>query len=185
MKGMLNKHPLCITEEIMGHNEHSHKAEQEKEKLVCAVITVSDTRTPENDTSGKAIMEALKAGEHPVIAYHIVKDEPDEIIALIDDLTDSCQMILLNGGTGITRRDTTFEAVHGLLEKEITGFGELFRSLSYAEIGSAAMLSRATGGLYHDTILFSMPGSTAAVELAMSKLIMPELHHIAWMLWGK
>ncbi len=169
----------------MGHKEHSHKSEQAQEKLTSAVITVSDTRTPETDTSGKAIITALEAGGHPVLNYHIVKDEPDEIVALIDDLTASCQLILINGGTGITRRDTTYEAVHRLLEKEITGFGELFRSLSYAEIGSAAMLSRATGGIYHNTILFSMPGSTAAVELAMEKLIIPQLHHIAWMLWGK
>jgi molybdenum cofactor biosynthesis protein B len=159
--------------------------EQARQPVTCAVITVSDTRTEANDTSGRTMREKLEAAGHKVGCYTIVKDEPEEITKLLEDLATKGQVqaVLLNGGTGISRRDTTYEAVSELLEKRLDGFGELFRILSYQEIGAAAMLSRAVAGTYRDLILFSTPGSTAAVRLAMDKLIVPELAHLVWELW--
>lgn len=167
----------------MSHN-HQENAAKAHHAMACAVIIVSDTRTPETDVSGKWIMETLKGAGHKIAAYEIVRDEPDQIIRLVEKLALSCQLILLSGGTGIAKRDTTYEAISGLLEKEIGGFGELFRMLSYAEIGPAAMLSRATGGLFKDTLIFSLPGSTGAVTLAMTELILPELDHMAYLVEG-
>jgi molybdopterin adenylyltransferase len=159
--------------------------EQAKQPVTCAVITVSDTRTEANDTSGRTMRDKLEAAGHKVGFYTIVKDEPDEITKLLENLAiqGQVQAVLLNGGTGISRRDATYEAVSDLLEKRLDGFGELFRMLSYAEIGAAAMLSRAVAGTYRDLVLFSTPGSTAAVRLAMDKLIVPELAHLVWELW--
>jgi molybdenum cofactor biosynthesis protein B len=157
-----------------------HKAEAPK-RVGCMVITVSDTRTEETDKSGQLMKELLAAADQPVILYRIVKDEPSEIISAIEAgaAHPDVQVILLNGGTGIAKRDTTYEAVQGLLEKEMPGFGEIFRMLSYTEdIGAAAMLSRAIAGIYRGKAVFSTPGSTGAVRLAMSKLIIPELGHI-------
>lgn len=150
--------------------------------VACALVTVSDTRTPETDTSGAAIRERLEAAGHSVAFYRIVKDEPEEIAALLDQIIDetAAQAVLLNGGTGIARRDTTYDAVARKLEKTLPGFGELFRMLSYEEIGAAAMLSRATAGVYRDRLVFSMPGSSNAVKLAMDRLIVPELEHLAY-----
>ena len=151
----------------------------------CGIITVSDTRTESTDKSGMIMKELLAASNHRVVHYEIIKDEPDQIRGVLSRFADegSCQVILLNGGTGISRRDTTYEAVSGLLEKELNGFGEIFRYLSYQEIGSGAFLSRATAGAYRDMILFSMPGSHNAVRLAMEKLIVPELSHLVWEIW--
>jgi molybdenum cofactor biosynthesis protein B len=145
------------------------------------VITVSDTRTPDNDTSGQFIQQALTQAGHTVSAYHIVKDEPEDIRRLLTHYiqTPETEAILLNGGTGLSSRDGTYEVVQSCLEKELTGFGELFRYLSYAEIGAAAMMSRATAGVARGTVLVSMPGSTAAVRLAMEKLLVPELAHMS------
>jgi molybdenum cofactor biosynthesis protein B len=161
-----------------------HK-EASKGSVDCAVITVSDTRTEETDESGKIMKDLLAAAGHRVAHYEIVKDEPDQIRGLLARLADSgkCQAVLLNGGTGISRRDTTYEAVASLLEKRLDGFGEIFRQLSYGEIGSGAMLSRATAGAYRDMIVFSTPGSRNAVRLAMEKLIVPELSHLVWEIW--
>jgi molybdenum cofactor biosynthesis protein B len=144
------------------------------------VITCSDTRTPRTDTSGAAIMEMLKARGHRVAAYHLIKDEPSAITDLIRQgaKTPDVQAIIINGGTGISRRDTTFEAVDGLLEKRLDGFGEIFRYLSFKDIGSAAIMSRATAGLYQNTIVISIPGSEKAVRLAMDQLILNELGHM-------
>lgn len=148
----------------------------------CAIVTVSDTRTPETDTSGAAVRERLEAAGHRVVFYRIIRDEPDQIAALLDLIIEqsSAQAVLFNGGTGIARRDTTYDALSAKLEKTLPGFGELFRMLSFGEIGAAAMLSRATAGVYRSRLVFSMPGSSNAVKLAMDRLIVPELEHLAW-----
>lgn len=144
------------------------------------VITCSDTRMPDTDTSGKLIRTLLEKYGHSVAAYHLVKDEPVQIRATIEAGTrnDAIQAIIINGGTGISRRDSTFEAVDALLEKRLDGFGEVFRYLTYKDIGSPAIMTRATAGLYRGRIVFSTPGSEAAVRLAMEKLILPELGHL-------
>ncbi|HVZ24204.1 MAG TPA: molybdenum cofactor biosynthesis protein B [Vicinamibacterales bacterium] len=144
----------------------------------CAVFTVSDTRTPETDASGRAIEELLVAAGHHVIARALMRDEPADVRAAVAAQIGSADAVITTGGTGITSRDTTYEALEGLLEKRLDGFGELFRALSYAEIGSAAMLSRATAGTSKRTAVFLLPGSESAVRLAMNKLILPEIGHI-------
>jgi molybdenum cofactor biosynthesis protein B len=124
----------------------------------------------------------LRAAGHEIIAYHIVKDEPDQINQVLTDLVEraDCDAVIFNGGTGIARRDTTYDTVSRRLEKQLDGFGELFRSLSYAEIGAAAMLTRATAGVLSGTVIFLTPGSTNAVGLAMDKLIIPEIAHVVF-----
>ncbi|MCY3955752.1 MAG: MogA/MoaB family molybdenum cofactor biosynthesis protein [Nitrospira sp.] len=169
------------------HNPHVHDQPPPAEhkargpaSIECGVITCSDTRTPETDKSGQLIRELLTQGGHRIGAYHVVKDEPVEVRELVRELGEQpgLDALIINGGTGISRRDSTFEAVDGLLEKRLPGFGELFRYLSYKDIGSPAMLSRATAGLYQGIVLFSIPGSSGAVRLAMEALILPELPHI-------
>jgi molybdenum cofactor biosynthesis protein B len=161
----------------MSHQEHRQQAAGH---IGCAVITVSDTRTPENDTSGQFMQQALTQAGHTVRAYSIVKDEPEDIRRLLKHYIQAADTaaILLSGGTGLSARDGTYEVVQSCLDKELTGFGELFRYLSYAEIGAAAMMSRATAGVASGTVIVSMPGSSAAVRLAMEKLILPELAHM-------
>jgi molybdenum cofactor biosynthesis protein B len=146
----------------------------------CAVITVSDTRTVETDKSGQRIQQLLKEAGHQIGAYEIVKDEPDQIRSLLEAVSQKANLdvIIFNGGTGIAPRDTTYDAIEGLLEKTLPGFGELFRWLSYQEIGSRAIASRATAGVFQTKLVFSLPGSTNAVTLAMEKLILPELQHL-------
>lgn len=122
----------------------------------------------------------LDEAGHAVVSYRIVPDDYDRIVDTVSELVQEVEVILLTGGTGITRRDGTFEAVSSLLEKTLPGFGEIFRVLSYDDIGPAAMLSRATAGVFRNTLVFSMPGSTGAVRLAMEKLIVPELSHLTW-----
>ncbi len=148
----------------------------------CAVLTVSDTRTPETDTSGALIRRRLAESGHAAVDYRIVKDEPEQIRQLIDAWAadTAVQAIVSNGGTGIAARDTTYDAVAGLLEKRLDGFGELFRMLSYGEIGPAAMLSRAVAGVYRGRLVVAMPGSRNAVRLAMEKLLVPELGHLVY-----
>jgi len=167
---------------FVGHQEHEQRAQAEAPKSIrCGIITISDTRTPETDTSGAAIRVALEERGHVIARYAVVPDEPSQIVALVRELAaDGCQVILTNGGTGISRRDSTFEAITSLLEKQLSGFGELFRMLSYAEIGPAAMLSRATAGTFGDTLIFCLPGSTGAVRLALEQLILPEIAHLVW-----
>ena len=156
--------------------------EQATETVTCAVLTISDTRTEADDKSGKLIRERLTAAGHRVEDYHVLPDDASEIRRNIVRIADEarCQAILTNGGTGIAARDTTYEAVAGLLEKRLDGFGEIFRFLSWDEIGSGAMLSRAIAGIYRDLVIFCMPGSSGAVRLALDKLIVPELSHLAW-----
>lgn len=144
------------------------------------VITCSDTRTTETDSSGQLIQMLLTSQGHQVVAYHLVKDEPAQIKGRIADgiANDAVQAIIINGGTGISRRDSTFEAVDAMLEKRLEGFGEVFRYLTYQDIGSPAIMSRATAGIINGRVLFSTPGSENAVRLAMEKLILPELGHL-------
>ena len=146
----------------------------------CHVLTISDTRTAANDTSGNAIVELLTAGGHRVAGRDIVRDDPAAIRqALSAQLADSAApVIITTGGTGITSRDSTYEVVVNLLEKRLDGFGELFRVLSYQEIGAAAMMSRACAGTAQGKLILSLPGSENAVRLAMTKLILPELGHL-------
>ena len=159
------------------HHEHKSHAPT---RVRCLVITCSDTRTTDTDISGRLIMKLLAEQGHEVAGYHIVKDEPAQITATIAAglSNDAVQAVIVNGGTGISRRDSTFEAVHALLEKRLDGFGEIFRYLTYQDIGSPAIMSRATAGIVKGRVLFSTPGSENAVRLAMEKLILPELGHL-------
>lgn len=161
----------------MSHSDHRATSPT---SIRCAVVTVSDTRTLETDTGGGAIVSLLGEHGHLVVERAIVRDEPATLRALLDTLLarDEVQVVITTGGTGITSRDGTFEVVTGLLEKTLTGFGELFRMLSYAEIGAAAMMSRATAGLARGRMLIALPGSPHAVRLAMTKLVLPELGHL-------
>jgi molybdenum cofactor biosynthesis protein B len=151
-----------------------------REALNMAVVTVSDTRTLETDTSGALIVTLAEQGGHRVVGRHILRDEPAEMTRLFQALCvcDDLDAILVTGGTGVSPRDQTYETVSALLTKPLTGYGELFRMLSYAEIGPACLLSRAVGGLIGKKVILVMPGSRAAVELAMRKIILPELPHI-------
>jgi molybdenum cofactor biosynthesis protein B len=146
----------------------------------CYLVTVSDTRTEETDTAGRAIGDLLRAAGHQVTGRTIVRDDPDLVRGTIERqlANPDLQVIILTGGTGITSRDSTYEAVNGLLDKRLDGFGELFRMLSYEQIGSAAMLSRACAGLVAGRIVVALPGSEAAVRLAMERLLIPELGHL-------
>jgi molybdopterin adenylyltransferase len=161
------------------HTAHEHKSHAPG-SIGCMVITCSDSRTQETDSSGQRIMHLLKHAGHTVVAYHLVKDEPSKIKAKVKAaLTDKkIQAIIINGGTGISKRDSTFEAVDAMLEKRLVGFGEIFRYLTYQDIGSPAIMSRATAGIIKGRVLFSTPGSENAVRLAMEKLILPELGHL-------
>jgi len=146
----------------------------------CTVVTVSDTRTMETDVGGRTIAELLAAAGHRVAARLILPDEPEPMRRTLVEHADrdDVDAILLTGGTGLSSRDQTFETVSGLLTKTLPGYGELFRMLSFAEIGAAAMLSRAVGGLLGRTVVLTMPGSPAGVRLAMEKVILPELGHL-------
>ncbi len=149
--------------------------------VTCVVITVSDTRTPDTDTGGRAIAERLAAEGHQVIARELVPDEPARIAAVLSQhLHGSAQAVILTGGTGLAPRDTTVDTVAPMFVRRLDGFGELFRMLSYDQVGAAAMLSRACAGVIAGRIVFVLPGSEAAVRLAMDRLILPELSHIVW-----
>jgi|SRR5262245_1051936 len=153
--------------------------------VACAIVTVSDTRTVDTDTSGARIRELLSAAGHRVAAYDILPDEPSIVRPRLTELiAESVDAVIVNGGTGLAPRDRTYEAVVGLLDKRLDGFGELFRSLSYDEIGAAAMLSRAVAGVAARTVIVSLPGSTKAVELAMQKLLLPVLSHMRQLVRG-
>ena len=161
----------------MSHQEHRARGPV---AVGCFVLTVSDTRTIETDSSGRAIREFLERAGHQVTGFAIVRDEPAQVTASVKQwLTDAAtRVIITTGGTGITARDGTFEAVDALFEKRLDGFGELFRMLSYDDVGSAAMLSRACAGTIGSAAIFALPGSERAVKLAMEKLILPEIGHI-------
>src|SRR5262245_63714496 len=161
----------------MSHREHKAQAPP---SVRCYVITVSDTRTDATDTSGRAVAALLESAGHVVAGRTIVKDDPALVRGTIErELANSdVEVIITTGGTGITSRDSTYEAIEGLLQKRLDGFGELFRMLSYEQIGPAAMMSRATAGLVRGRIVVSLPGSEAAVRLAMERLLIPELGHL-------
>lgn len=163
---------------ISSVEEHRREAPQ---RVSCMVITVSDTRTEETDTGGQLLIDLLETDGYEVVRYVIVKDDYEGIRQLVSKAAeqDDIEAVLLTGGTGISPRDTTYEAVSSLLDKELPGFGEIFRYLSFAEdIGSAAILSRAVAGTIGRTAVFSMPGSRGAVRLAMERIIIPELRHV-------
>ncbi len=145
------------------------------------VLTVSDTRTEATDSGGGAIRELLTAAGHTVAGYRILPDDPAQVRAAVELAlaNPDVQVVITTGGTGVTSRDSTYEAVAALLEKRLDGFGELFRALSYQEIGAAAMLSRAVAGTVGRKAVFALPGSEHAVRLAMAQLILPELGHLA------
>lgn len=161
----------------MGHVDHRAAAPA---SVRVYVLTVSDTRTPATDTSGAAIAALLEEAGHVVVSRDIVRDEPPDVRAKVAAQLDRAdvQAIITTGGTGISARDSSFETLSALLEKRLDGFGELFRMLSYQEIGPAAMLSRACAGLARRKIVISLPGSEHAVRLAMTKLVLPELGHL-------
>lgn len=162
----------------MTATHQEHKA-QGPAAVRCGVITVSDTRTLETDTGGKAVADYLVGGGHVVVCREIIPDEPARMKPLLLAWRDreDLDAILMTGGTGITSRDQTFETVSSLLDKTLPGYGEVFRMLSFQEIGPAAILSRAVGGLIGRKVLLIMPGSPAAVRLAMEKIIVPEIGH--------
>ena len=151
----------------MGAQEHRQRAGQGA--VTIAIVTVSDTRTPETDGNKQYIEARMAELGHHVAAYRLIKDEPDQVAAVLEELCamPQVQIVLFNGGTGISPRDTTFDIISRYLEKTLPGFGELFRMLSYQEVGAAAMLSRATAGVYRSTLVVSMPGSTNAVKTAL------------------
>jgi molybdopterin adenylyltransferase len=163
-----------------GADEHRQKAGHGPVSI--AVVTVSDTRTPETDVNRQYIERRMAELGHIVAAYRLIKDEPDQVAEVLDELSalPEVRLILFNGGTGISPRDTTYDVISRKLQKPLPGFGELFRMLSYEQVGAAAMLSRATAGVYRGTLVFSMPGSPNAVETALEKLIVPEINHLAW-----
>jgi len=146
----------------------------------CWVLTISDTKTPETDTSGALIRELLLDAGHEVVGSTIVRDEPKDVQRVIREAcaTDAVRAVIATGGTGITSRDSTYEAIEALLDKRLPGFGELFRMLSYEEVGAAAMLSRAQLGIHARRIIVSLPGSPNACRLALEKLLIPELPHL-------
>lgn len=163
----------------MSQTTEQHRAEAPP-VLRCAVITVSDTRTIETDTGGQSIIDRLAAAGHQVVGRQLVKDDPPQVRQAVVEMASQpgTDAVLLTGGTGIGSRDRTVETITELLTLQLPGYGELFRWLSYQEIGPAAMLSRALGGLYGRTVVLTMPGSPAAVRLAMEQLIIPELPHL-------
>jgi molybdenum cofactor biosynthesis protein B len=168
----------------MSVEEHKAKG---KRSINCFVITVSDTRDEASDTSGQLIKSHLANENHQLAGYRIVKDEPEQIETLLRDALrdDAVEAIIVNGGTGISPRDGTFEVIVKLLDKRLDGFGEIFRYLSYQDIGSAAIMSRAVAGSARGKVLISLPGSKGAVGLAMEKLILPELRHMVSQLQGQ
>ncbi len=163
----------------MGYEDHMRHAVQ---NVPCAVITVSDSRTKDTDESGSIIIEKLNSDGHLVVDYRIVRDNISEIKgAIIANLENvDVKVIICNGGTGIAKRDVTVEAVSAFMEKSIEGFGEFFRHLSYEEIGIAALMSRAVGGVAFGKIILCLPGSSGAVRLAMDKIVLPQIGHMVW-----
>lgn len=162
-----------------GSSIAEHKAHAPR-SVRCVVCTISDSKTPETDTSGRLLQELLRGAGHEVVGYQVVRDEPSQVHGVIHAACTNpgVQAVIFTGGTGITSRDQTFEAIEALLEKRLPGFGELFRMLSYQEIGPAAMLSRAQAGVRAGRLVFSLPGSPAACRLGLERLILPELGHM-------
>lgn len=160
--------------------EHHARAAAEGPVPV-GIVTVSDTRTADTDVNGAYLRAAVMEAGHVVAGYRVVRDEPAEVVAALAALVDlGARVVVFNGGTGIARRDTTSDVLDGLYEKRLPGFGELFRLLSWEQVGAAAMLSRASAGVHRGAVVFSTPGSPQAVRLAWERLIAPELAHVGW-----
>ena len=163
-----------MPEKSSASTEQHREAAAEQGPVKAAIVTVSDTRTPETDKNAVYLREQLASDGNSVTAYRIIKDEPDQVEAVLDEMAETdARVILFNGGTGIAPRDTTFDVLSRKLEKTLPGFGELFRVFSYNQVGAAAILSRATAGVYRGKVVISTPGSSAAVQLAWEKLRWP------------
>ncbi len=166
---------------MSSQSSEQHRRAAAGQTAACAVLTISDTRTPATDSGGRLIVEALEGAGHRIAHHQIVPDEPRLIGPQLEGwVGEGMDLIVTTGGTGISSRDTTIEVVERLLNKKLDGFGELFRMLSWEQVGAAAMLSRAVGGLAGETLLFALPGSPNAVRLAVERLIVPELAHLLW-----
>lgn len=162
-------------------SQHHRSLAAQQGPVACAIVTVSDSRTPETDTNYAYLRDAITAAGHTVAGYRLIKDEVERVSAALDEMVETgARIVLFNGGTGLSSRDRTFDALSRKLEKTLPGFGELFRMLSYEQVGAAAMLSRAVAGVYRGAAIISTPGSPAAVALAWEKLILPEIQHLAW-----
>ncbi len=166
-----------MAHEHSGGTHHEHKAHAPAQ-VACYVITSSDTRDPRSDQSGQLICQLLEGAGHRLAGKEIVKDDPEQLRAALEAArARGAQAVLISGGTGLGRRDVTVETLQPLLEKRLDGFGELFRMLSFQEIGTAAMMSRALAGTAKGMVVFALPGSPAAARLALERLILPELGH--------
>ena len=161
----------------MSHLEHK---EMSPKAITCAVLIISDSRTEKTDESGKYLVEKLEGNGHTVVDYALLKNDPEAIKQkLIEYLEqEELQVIITSGGTGVSIRDVTVETVTPMLDKTLDGFGELFRSLSYMEIGTASIMSRAIAGVMGGKVIICGPGSLAAVKLAVEKIILPEIGHM-------
>ncbi len=162
-------------------NQKHHREASNLGAISLAIVTVSDSRTPETDDNGKYLKKEIEKLGHQVVGYCLIKDEPKKVESALEEFSKSnAQIILFNGGTGISKRDRTFDVLNKKMEKPLPGFGELFRMLSYKEVGASAMLSRAVAGVYKNKVIISTPGSPNAVKVAWEKLIVSELQHLAW-----
>ncbi|MFC2033950.1 molybdenum cofactor biosynthesis protein B [Chloroflexota bacterium] len=161
----------------MGYKEHKHESPK---NLNCAVVIVSDSRTEQDDESGKLIKQKLSQNGHQVLSYFLLKNELDSILEKVNELLEikELQVIIISGGTGVSHRDVTIETITPILDKKLDGFGELFRLLTYQEIGTTSIMSRAVGGVTKGKVILCLPGSTGAVSLAMDKVILPEVGHL-------
>jgi len=161
----------------MGYQEHKHRA---LKSVSCAVLTISDSRTEQNDDSGRLLKQKLSENGHRVLSYYILKDVADSIKNKIHELLkdEEVQVIITTGGTGIGRRDVTVDTISLILEKKLDGFGELFRFLTYQEIGTGSIMSRAIAGVAKGKVIICLPGSPDAINLAMDKIILPEIGHL-------
>jgi molybdenum cofactor biosynthesis protein B len=175
----VSKAPPCEQDEVPSHEVHRQEAKEQYDSIACGILTISDTRTLADDKSGQLVQEMLKEAGHAVVSYTLVKNDPEQIRqALFRMVASPAQFIICIGGTGLSSKDITIETVQPLLEKELPGYGELFRWLSYEEIGTATIMSRALAGKIGNKIIVCNPGSSGAIRLAMSKIIIPELAHM-------
>ncbi|MDD4873741.1 MAG: molybdenum cofactor biosynthesis protein MoaB [Dehalococcoidales bacterium] len=161
----------------MGYHDHKHNI---PDNINCAVIIISDSRTEQTDESGKFIMDAMKQAGHNITSYSLLKNNAESVLGKIDDIIcdESTQVIITSGGTGASHLDVTIETITPILDKKMDGFGELFRLLTYQEIGTGSILSRAMAGIIKEKVIISLPGSLGAVKLAMEKIILPEIGHL-------
>lgn len=166
-------------------SDQHHRLADRHGPVPVSVVTVSDSRTPDTDTNGAFLRERIAASGHLPSSYELIRDEPEQVAGALERARGAgARVVVFNGGTGIAPRDTTYDVLAGLIERPLPGFGELFRMLSWEQVGAAAMLSRATAGVAGGVVVFSLPGSHAAVTLAWERLIEPELRHVAWLVEG-